>query len=355
MIPLLLAFALAHDPLIAPGQLFSPPAGPVYIGLSLPSETDAEISAALLEADGTLIAETGRLAPGTFNLLDEAPAIASLSHAAYLQLMVNGEPVGSSLVVQPLINRPLVRTTTAFRPDGVTKYTRIIGWGETLLEPDNAEYQKLQPTWPKGDPTPLSGFRIYTEQDAIVMTDRGEIRVAFRPDEAPNTVWNFMTLVENHFFDNTVFHRVVPVDRNGNPFVIQGGDPTATGDGGPGWDLPLEPSRLPHDFGVISMARADPPDSAGSQFFFALSREGTARLDGQYCAFGCAVVGTDAILAIAASPLADPATGAPKDPPRIIKASLTPAPPRTPGRGRPDTCITRPPPPPPPDPNNVPR
>ena len=103
----------------------------------------------------------------------------------------------------------------------------------------------------------------------------------------------------------------------GHPFVIQGGDPTGTGSGGPGWWLPIENSSLQHEFGVISMARAADPDSAGSQFFICLSREGTARLDGQYCAFGETIEGDDVIRAISSTPLADPSSGKPIDPPKI--------------------------------------
>ncbi len=105
-------------------------------------------------------------------------------------------------------------------------------------------------------------------------TNLGEIVIGLRPDEAPNTAWNFRELVDGGFYDGTIFHRVVPQSRDGDPFVIQGGDPSQSGEGGPGYWLPLEPSGLAHDFGVISMARADDPDSAGSQFFICLSARG---------------------------------------------------------------------------------
>jgi peptidyl-prolyl cis-trans isomerase B (cyclophilin B) len=115
----------------------------------------------------------------------------------------------------------------------------------------------------------------------------------------------------------------------GDPFVIQGGDPSGDGAGGPGWWLPMEDSPLPHDFGVVSMARDIHPDSAGSQFFICLSRAGTARLDGSYTAFGRVVEGGDVVRRIAQVPLADVATGRPRRPPMIRDARLVPAPPRT--------------------------
>src|SRR5262249_2735408 len=122
-------------------------------------------------------------------------------------------------------------------------------------------------------------------------------------------------------------------------FVIQGGDPTGTGDGGPGYYLALEPSDLPHDFGVISMARADEPHSAGSQFFFCLSREGTRRLDGQYTSFGYATEGGDAIRRIASGTLEDPGAGKPAHPCVVKRVELVPAPPRQPGVDRRSTRV----------------
>lgn len=158
-------------------------------------------------------------------------------------------------------------------------------------------------------------------------------------DKARRATDHIVELADGGFYDGVIFHRVVPMTRDGDPFVIQAGDPTGTGSGGPGYWLPLEKSGLPHDFGVISMARDVPPDSAGSQFFICLSRAGTARLDGNYCAFGSAVDGADTIRAIAAVELADQAAGRPRRPPVIEGAQLVPAPPRAPGKGRPDEPI----------------
>ncbi len=105
------------------------------------------------------------------------------------------------------------------------------------------------------------------------------------------------------------------------------------------------------------MARADHPDSAGSQFFFCLSRDGTARLDGQYCAFGYAVDGAATIRAIAEVELTDVSTGRPENPPVILEAVVVAAPPRVPGTGRPDRPVseTRSGPPPATQPDRKPR
>ena len=147
--------------------------------------------------------------------------------------------------------------------------------------------------------------------DVVIKTKFGNIELELFPDVAPGHVENFLKLTNSGFYDGTIFHRVIP------GFMIQGGDPTGTGMGGPGWWLPIENSSLPHDFGVISMARAGDPDSAGSQFFLCLSRQGTARLDGQYCAFGETIEGDDVIRAISTTPLADPSSGKPVNPPKI--------------------------------------
>jgi peptidyl-prolyl cis-trans isomerase B (cyclophilin B) len=295
-----------------------------------------------MDHSGGTLGRTSRPGAEPFDLAHLVPETWLLERAGFLQLLLDDAPSGPALVIQPLINRALVRTAEAMRPDGRTAYTRIIGWGDVLLDPENPEHVALKATWKPGEPTVMSGVRAYPERDVLLETTMGSILVALRPDDAPNTAWNFRQLAEGGFYDGTPFHRVVPFDRSGRPFVIQGGDPTGTGDGGPGWDLPLERSTLPHDFGVISMARADAPDSAGSQYFFALSREGTARLDSQYCAFGEAVDGAQTIVDISAVEIEDAASGRPVKMPVVTRASLRPAPARTPGSGRPDRRIERP-------------
>ena len=118
------------------------------------------------------------------------------------------------------------------------------------------------------------------------------------PDAAPNTVANFVHLVESKFYDGLIFHRVIP------GFMIQGGDPTGTGTGGPDYAIKGEFSangvknELSHERGVISMARAEAYDSAGSQFF--IMHMTNKNLDGQYAAFGKVTSGMDVVDRIAA-------------------------------------------------------
>lgn len=119
------------------------------------------------------------------------------------------------------------------------------------------------------------------------------------PEIAPNTVKNFISLVENGFYDGLIFHRVIP------GFMIQGGDPEGTGMGGPGYAIKGEftsngfKNDLKHSRGVLSMARTMMPDSAGSQFF--VMHKDSPHLDGEYAGFGKVIEGMDVVDQIADS------------------------------------------------------
>jgi peptidyl-prolyl cis-trans isomerase B (cyclophilin B) len=318
---------------MTPARTYVAPGAPVEVIIDAPA--GAAASVLMLDAAGEVIGAARNLQAGRVDLRRQLGTLDTLPRAAWLQLAVDGTPLGAPIVVVPLHSAPPVRTRLAQRPDG-SPYTRVIGWGDTLLDPADPEDIKAKEAaqWIAGDAPSMSGHRLYRDVDVVLETDQGTIRIALSPDAAPATAWNFISLARDGFYDGTTFHRVVPLDRQGRPFVIQGGDPTGTGDGGPGHALALEPSALPHDYGIVSMARADDPHSAGSQFFVALGREACARLDGQYCAFGYAVEGARAVDAIAASPIADPATGRPKRPPAIRRATLADAPARMPGTDR---------------------
>jgi peptidyl-prolyl cis-trans isomerase B (cyclophilin B) len=129
------------------------------------------------------------------------------------------------------------------------------------------------------------------------MEDGKTFQVELYPAIAPNTVNNFLHLVNKGFYNGVIFHRVI------EGFMIQGGDPDGVGTGGPGYHIKGEFSAngfqnpLKHDRGVLSMARAQNPNSAGSQFF--VMHENAYYLDGQYAAFGKVISGMDAVDAIA--------------------------------------------------------
>ncbi len=133
----------------------------------------------------------------------------------------------------------------------------------------------------------------------ITMKDGGVIDLELDEKAAPITVENFLKLVNAKFYDGTIFHRVI------SGFMIQGGDPQGTGMGGPGWTIKGEFAQngvnnpISHKRGVISMARAMDPDSAGSQFFI-MHADGEF-LDGQYAAFGHVVKGMDVVDRIAST------------------------------------------------------
>jgi peptidyl-prolyl cis-trans isomerase B (cyclophilin B) len=149
-----------------------------------------------------------------------------------------------------------------------------------------------------------------TEQQALIKTAYGEMKIAFWPDVAPKTVENFKKLAREGYYDGTAFHRII------KGFMVQGGCPNTKegargvpGTGGPGYQIKAEFNKKTHARGVISMARSSDPDSAGSQFFIV---HGDAKfLDGQYTAFGQVVSGDDVLEKLAGVPTKGPERSTP--------------------------------------------
>lgn len=132
----------------------------------------------------------------------------------------------------------------------------------------------------------------------INMSNGGKIKVELYPEKAPNTVNNFISLAKSGFYDGIIFHRVIA------GFMIQGGDPKGVGTGGPGYSIKGEfalngykGNDVKHVRGVISMARAQSPNSAGSQFF--IMHANASYLDGQYAGFGKVIEGMEVVDEIA--------------------------------------------------------
>lgn len=154
--------------------------------------------------------------------------------------------------------------------------------------------------------------------------DYGTIKIELYPEYAPNTVANFVSLIENGFYDGLTFHRLVP------GFVLQGGDPDGDGTGGPGYTIDGEfkangytKNTLGHDKGVISMARSMDYDSAGSQFFIVLDDSAKSSLDGMYAGFGRVTEGMEILEEIEANEeIADDATGALEENITITKVTV---------------------------------
>ena len=144
---------------------------------------------------------------------------------------------------------------------------------------------------------------------AVMSTSAGDMTIEFWPDVAPKTVENFKTLAKKGFYDGTAFHRII------KGFMIQGGDPLTTnkvnearfGTGGPGYQIKAEFNERSHQKGVLSMARSQDPDSAGSQFF--ICHGDASFLDRKYTAFGKVIKGIDVLDKIANTPVGPSGSG----------------------------------------------
>jgi peptidyl-prolyl cis-trans isomerase B (cyclophilin B) len=157
----------------------------------------------------------------------------------------------------------------------------VLASASTCLAQEKKKYDK--PGDMKIDPK-----KTYT---ATIDTSEGKMVAKLYPDKAPQTVNSFVFLAREKFYDGLTFHRVI------RGFMLQGGDPTGTGSGGPGYQLPAEFNDVKHEKGILSMARTADPNSAGSQFFV---MHGTSpHLDGKYTVFGKVTDGLDVIDKIA--------------------------------------------------------
>ena len=147
----------------------------------------------------------------------------------------------------------------------------------------------------------ITGTSALAGEIAVIETTLGNIELEFLEDVAPGHTKNFKDLANKGFYDGTIFHRVIP------GFMIQGGDPNSKsedrsshGTGGPGYTIKAEFNDTPHDRGVLSMARSQDPNSAGSQFYIVV--KDSHFLDGQYTAFGRVINGMDVADKIVDSP-----------------------------------------------------
>lgn len=166
-------------------------------------------------------------------------------------------------------------------------FVTLSACGSTSSQPE-LEEDRTEANYPKSE---------YSKDDnpivTITMEDDREIIIELFPEIAPNTVANFISLIEANFYDGLTFHRVIP------NFMIQGGDPLGTGIGGPNYTIKGEfanngfENPLKHERGVVSMARALDPNSAGSQFFIMVEEHSS--LDGNYAAFGKVLTGLEVV------------------------------------------------------------
>jgi peptidyl-prolyl cis-trans isomerase B (cyclophilin B) len=180
----------------------------------------------------------------------------------------------------------------------------IVGLASGLLMAQEQKKEKTETTAEQKSDT--KGKTVSTNEVAVIKTTEGEMVAEFWPDVAPKTVENFKKLARQGFYDGTCFHRVI------KDFMIQGGDPLTKdpskegswGTGDPGYKIKAEFNDRHHDRGVLSMARSNDPDSAGSQFFIC---HGTPHfLDNKYTAFGKLIKGDDVLEKIATTPTHPP-------------------------------------------------
>lgn len=291
------------------------PAAPGEAPAAPPSTGEVRIDLFEVGRDGSVatapvLADTAVDLAGLFPVLWKGP----MPKLRYAQLVVGGREVGPPLILQPMLSEARAKL--------IDPKSRRIWFRDPATNEDNFRPREGVMEWVT-EPPAYAGLRIYVDQHVIFETSLGDLEFRLRPDAAPNTAWNFRELVRLGFYSDILFHRIVPTLASGHPFVVQVGDPTGTGDGGPGYSIDLERSSLLHDFGVLSMARSDDPDTNGSQVFIALSREGTARLDGLYTAFAEMVRGTDTLVALSRVPVKDQR---PADPPILKAARLVDAP-----------------------------
>jgi cyclophilin family peptidyl-prolyl cis-trans isomerase len=168
--------------------------------------------------------------------------------------------------------------------------------------------------WPSPPAMIIDPSRSYA---AMLQTTAGDIVIELLPADAPTTVNNFVFLAREGFYDGTPFHRVI------NGFMIQTGDPTGTGRGGPGYRFADEPVRRAYEPGIVAMANAG-PNTNGSQFFI-VQGEGGSRLPPNYTIFGRVASGMDIVNAIATAPVQASPSGessVPVNPVRIVRVTI---------------------------------
>ena len=179
---------------------------------------------------------------------------------------------------------------------------------------EDANKEKEEPKAGKEEKKPADSKEV-----AVIKTTAGDMVIEFWPDVAPKTVENFKKLAKQGFYDGTAFHRII------KGFMIQGGDPNTKdpakestfGQGGPGYTIPAEFNDRSHQFGVISMARSNDPNSAGSQFF--LCNGDASQLDHKYTAFGKLIKGEDVLKEISNTPVVANMFGEPSKPTKRIE------------------------------------
>lgn len=307
---------------IVPERLYYGVDRRVPVAVHAPEGFVGELTIRLHEfGSGRVVAESAA-AEGRADLAGLLPVLwaGGLERAHLAQLYADGEALGAPVVVQPLLTPDTAAMVdpTTMRPSDDPRARPVFESERlpALAQRGRAESSEREVVF--------TGLRLYVDKEVVFETTLGEMVFRMRPDHAPNTVFSVLGLVEGGFYTDVIVHRVLAALPDGRPFVVQFGDPSGGGAGGPGYYVDLEPSGLAHDFGVLSMARGADPNSNGSQVFVCLSREGTSFLDGRYTAFAEAVSGAETIRAIAGVEVGE--GDRPLEPPVILRAYTRDAP-----------------------------
>jgi peptidylprolyl isomerase len=196
--------------------------------------------------------------------------------------------LGASCTSSGEVSPSPAQTAAATTPAPATTAAATPGGGEETptCPPPSGEAPEADTmkSYENRPPMTIDTAKTYT---AVVKTVRGDFKIELRPDLAPEHVNSFIFLAREGFYDGVTFHRVLP------GFVAQTGDPTGTGAGGPGYNVRAEFSSQPFVRGVVGMARAQDPDSAGSQWF--VTYDDAPHLNGQYTVFGFVTEGMDVV------------------------------------------------------------
>lgn len=195
-----------------------------------------------------------------------------------------GEPTEPAAPTAPVVPATAVPQATPITDTGVASSESGASTPEVMVNQGQSVKQWSSP--------PSMTIDLSSSYTAVLNTTAGAITIELLPEEAPNTVNNFVFLARQGFYDNVIFHRTI------DGFMIQGGDPTGTGGGGPGYRFADEPVQRPYSRGVLAMANAG-PNTNGSQFFIMHADYG---LPPNYTIFGQAVAGLETIDTIATAP-----------------------------------------------------
>ncbi|MSQ61224.1 MAG: peptidylprolyl isomerase [Dehalococcoidia bacterium] len=216
-------------------------------------------------------------------------------------VIIGGSLVGGLLIAQLGPGAPVdpsVAANVTAAPSASRTVTPTTTPGGTVKKYDAAPPMTIDPK------------KTYT---AVMKTDKGDITIKLRPDLAPEHVNSFVFLAKDGYYDGVRFHRVIP------GFVAQGGDPTGTGSGGPGYTVKAEFTDTPYVEGTVGMARTSDPNSAGSQFYISYGR--LTNLDGAYTVFGEVTAGMDVAKKITPRDPSQNPSAAPGD--KILSVTIT--------------------------------